>query len=145
MRTLKKKLHMSRSILNLMNICFNKILFVHSAYDSWIRTHHSCLSMFINGDKKMHRSLNSSQNLITFFPAMGENQETESDKNYHNIILRKKLLAIARAQSEELLLLRAELEKLRMKNFPSLSQLHYNWHTKRNNFNWTINNTRKVQ
>ncbi|XP_056327437.1 cilia- and flagella-associated protein 43 [Danio aesculapii] len=58
--------------------------------------------------------------------AMGDNQETESDKNYQDIILRKKLLAIARAQSEELLLLRAELEKLRMKNFPSLSQLHYN-------------------
>ncbi|XP_697139.4 cilia- and flagella-associated protein 43 [Danio rerio] len=58
--------------------------------------------------------------------AMEDNQETESDKNYQDILLRKKLLAIARAQSEELLLLRAELEKLRMKNFPSLSQLHYN-------------------
>lgn len=57
---------------------------------------------------------------------MEDNQETETDKNYQDILLRKKLLAIARAQSEELLLLRAELEKLRMKNFPSLSQLHYN-------------------
>ncbi|KAK9964501.1 hypothetical protein ABG768_005668 [Culter alburnus] len=58
--------------------------------------------------------------------AMGDNQETEAEKNYQDIILRKKLLAIAGAQSEEILILRAELEKLRMKNFPSLSQLHYN-------------------
>ncbi|ROL49549.1 Cilia- and flagella-associated protein 43 [Anabarilius grahami] len=58
--------------------------------------------------------------------AMGDNQETEAEKNYQDIILRKKLLNIAGAQSEEILILRAELEKLRMKSFPSLSQLHYN-------------------
>ncbi|KAI2657807.1 Cilia- and flagella-associated protein 43 [Labeo rohita] len=58
--------------------------------------------------------------------AMGDNQETEAERNYQDIILRKKLLNIAGAQSEEILILRAELEKLRMKNFPSLSQLHYN-------------------
>uniref|UniRef100_A0A9J7Z8Q9 Cilia- and flagella-associated protein 43 n=1 Tax=Cyprinus carpio carpio TaxID=630221 RepID=A0A9J7Z8Q9_CYPCA len=58
--------------------------------------------------------------------AMGDNQETEAEKNYQDIILRKKLLNIAGAQSEEILILRAELEKLRMKNFPSLSQLDYN-------------------
>lgn len=57
---------------------------------------------------------------------MGDNQETEAEKNYQDIILRKKLLNIAGAQSEEILILRAELEKLRMKNFPSLSQLDYN-------------------
>lgn len=57
---------------------------------------------------------------------MGDNQETEAERNYQDIILRKKLLNIAGAQSEEILILRAELEKLRMKNFPSLSQLHYN-------------------
>ncbi|XP_059422267.1 cilia- and flagella-associated protein 43 isoform X2 [Carassius carassius] len=58
--------------------------------------------------------------------AMGDNQETEAEKNYQDIILRKKLLNIAGAQSEEILILRAEVEKLRMKNFPSLSQLNYN-------------------
>lgn len=57
---------------------------------------------------------------------MGDNQETEAEKNYQDIILRKKLLNIAGAQSEEILILRAEVEKLRMKNFPSLSQLNYN-------------------
>ncbi|XP_077093181.1 cilia- and flagella-associated protein 43 isoform X3 [Siphateles boraxobius] len=58
--------------------------------------------------------------------AMGDNKKTEAEKNYQDIILRKKLLNIVGAQSEEILLLRAEVEKLRMKNFPSLSQLHYN-------------------
>ncbi len=57
---------------------------------------------------------------------MGDDQETEAEKNYQDILLRKKLLNIAGAQSEEILILRAELEKLRMKNFPSLSQLNYN-------------------
>lgn len=57
---------------------------------------------------------------------MRDNQETEAEKNYQDIILRKKLLNIAGAQSEEILILRAEVEKLRMKNFPSLSQLNYN-------------------
>ncbi|XP_016149573.1 cilia- and flagella-associated protein 43-like [Sinocyclocheilus grahami] len=58
--------------------------------------------------------------------AMGDNQETEAEKNYQDIILRKKLLNIAGAQSEEILTLQTEVEKLRMKNFPSLSQLNYN-------------------
>ncbi|CAM4726849.1 unnamed protein product [Leuciscus chuanchicus] len=58
--------------------------------------------------------------------AMGDDKKTEAEKNYQDIILRKKLLNIVGAQSEEILLLRAEVEKLRMKNFPSLSQLHYN-------------------
>ncbi|XP_067277323.1 cilia- and flagella-associated protein 43 isoform X2 [Pseudorasbora parva] len=58
--------------------------------------------------------------------AMGDNQEREAEKNYQDIILRKKLLNIVGAQSEEILVLRAEVEKLRMKNFPSLSQLQYN-------------------
>ncbi|KAK2896717.1 hypothetical protein Q8A67_011205 [Cirrhinus molitorella] len=58
--------------------------------------------------------------------AMGDDQETEAERNYQDIILRKRLLNIAGAQSEEILILRAEVEKLRMKNFPSLSQLHYN-------------------
>lgn len=76
--------------------------------------------MFSYGDK------NISQHVVIRYPAMGDNQETEAEKNYQDIILRKKLLNIAGAQSEEILILRAELEKLRMKNFPSLSQLHYN-------------------
>ncbi|XP_051508041.1 cilia- and flagella-associated protein 43 [Myxocyprinus asiaticus] len=58
--------------------------------------------------------------------AMGDNQEREAEKHYQDIILRKKLLNIARTQSQEIIILRAEVEKLRMKNFPALSQLHYN-------------------
>lgn len=57
---------------------------------------------------------------------MGDDQETEAEKNYQDILSRKKLLNIAGAQSEEIFILRAALEKLRMKNFPSLSQLNYN-------------------
>jgi len=57
---------------------------------------------------------------------MGDSKTTEAEKNYQDIILRKKLLNTVRAQSEEILQLRAEVEKLRMKNFPALSQRHYN-------------------
>ncbi|TRY55422.1 hypothetical protein DNTS_034432 [Danionella cerebrum] len=58
--------------------------------------------------------------------ALSENQEAEYEKNYQYIIQRKKLLNIGRAQSEEILVLRAELEKLRMKNFPSLGEIYPN-------------------
>lgn len=54
---------------------------------------------------------------------MRDNQESEAEKNYKDIVLRKKLVNIARMQSHEILLLRAEVEKLRMKNFPALAQL----------------------
>ncbi|XP_056617541.1 LOW QUALITY PROTEIN: cilia- and flagella-associated protein 43 [Triplophysa dalaica] len=56
--------------------------------------------------------------------AVRDNQESEAEKNYKDIILRKKLVNVAKMQSHEILLLRAEVEKLRMKNFPALAQLH---------------------
>lgn len=83
------------------------------------------MTVFSYGDKNK-LSQHISQHVVICYPAIGDNHETEAEKNYQDIILRKKLLNIARAQSEEILVLRAELEKLRMKNFPSLSQLQYN-------------------
>lgn len=58
---------------------------------------------------------------------MKDHQESEAEKHYKDIVLRKKLVNIARMQSQEIILLKADVEKLRMKNFPALAQLHYNW------------------
>lgn len=58
--------------------------------------------------------------------AMRDNQESEAEKHYKDIVLRKKLVNIGRMQSQEIILLRADVEKLHMKNFPALAQLHYN-------------------
>lgn len=54
---------------------------------------------------------------------MRDNQESEAEKHYKDIVQRKKLVNIARMQSQEIILLRADVEKLRMKNFPALAQL----------------------
>lgn len=46
-------------------------------------------------------------------------------ERYQEIVLRRNLKDLAQAQAEELALLRAEVNRLRMKNFPSLNQLKH--------------------
>ncbi|XP_029377676.1 cilia- and flagella-associated protein 43 [Echeneis naucrates] len=58
--------------------------------------------------------------------ASEENQEAKSEERYQEIVQRKKLEDLARTQAEELAFLWAELERLRMKNFPSIDQLKHN-------------------
>lgn len=58
--------------------------------------------------------------------ASEENQVAKTEERYQEILQRRKLKDIARAQAEELAFLRAEVERLRMKNFPSLDQLKHN-------------------
>lgn len=60
-----------------------------------------------------------------WFLASEENQAA-TEGRHREIVLRKNLEDFARAQAEDLVVLWAELERLRMKNFPSLDQLkHY--------------------
>ncbi|XP_072534295.1 cilia- and flagella-associated protein 43 isoform X2 [Salminus brasiliensis] len=52
--------------------------------------------------------------------AMEENHESEAEERYQDILQRKKLVELAKAQAEELAILRAEVERLRKKTFPAL-------------------------
>ncbi|XP_042289784.1 cilia- and flagella-associated protein 43 isoform X1 [Thunnus maccoyii] len=58
--------------------------------------------------------------------ASEESQVAKTEERYQEILHRRKLKDIARAQAEELAFLSAEVERLRMKNFPSLDQLKHN-------------------
>ncbi|XP_058242609.1 cilia- and flagella-associated protein 43 isoform X1 [Hemibagrus wyckioides] len=54
--------------------------------------------------------------------ALEENQEREANQRYQNILLRKNLVDLAKAQDMEIAVLSTELECMRMKTFPALSQ-----------------------
>ncbi|KAF7668376.1 hypothetical protein LDENG_00016910 [Lucifuga dentata] len=58
--------------------------------------------------------------------AVEENQAAQREERYQEIIQRRKLEDLARVQAEDLALLWAEVERLRMKNFPALDQLKHN-------------------
>ncbi|XP_017552052.1 cilia- and flagella-associated protein 43 isoform X1 [Pygocentrus nattereri] len=58
--------------------------------------------------------------------AMEENQESEAEERYQDILQRKKLVELAKAQAEEVTILRTEVERMRMKTFPALSQFKHN-------------------
>nr|XP_020456113.1 cilia- and flagella-associated protein 43 [Monopterus albus] len=58
--------------------------------------------------------------------ASEENQAAETEERYQEIVQKKNLQGLARAQAENLAFLWAELERLRMKNFPSLDKLNHN-------------------
>ncbi|XP_037321813.2 cilia- and flagella-associated protein 43 isoform X1 [Pungitius pungitius] len=57
--------------------------------------------------------------------ASEDNHAAKTEERYQEILLRSKLEECARAQAEELASLWAEVERLRMKNFPSLDQLKH--------------------
>ncbi|XP_056147897.1 cilia- and flagella-associated protein 43 [Lampris incognitus] len=58
--------------------------------------------------------------------AAEKNQEAKAKQRYREILQKKKLVDQARAQAEDLALLRAEVERWRMKTFPALYQLNHN-------------------
>ncbi|XP_075997913.1 cilia- and flagella-associated protein 43 [Genypterus blacodes] len=57
--------------------------------------------------------------------AVEDNQAAQTHERYQEIVQRKKLQDLARAQAQELALLHTEAERLRMKNFPALDQLKH--------------------
>ncbi|XP_055358538.1 cilia- and flagella-associated protein 43 isoform X2 [Betta splendens] len=58
--------------------------------------------------------------------ASEENEAAKSEERYQEILQKRNLENLARAQAEELAFFGAELERLRMKNFPSLDKLQHN-------------------
>nr|XP_015203067.1 PREDICTED: cilia- and flagella-associated protein 43 [Lepisosteus oculatus] len=57
--------------------------------------------------------------------AVEQNQDTTTEERYQDIIQRRKLVDLAKAQAQEVAILRAEVERLRMKTFPALVQLEH--------------------
>lgn len=47
------------------------------------------------------------------------------DKRYMEIVQRRKLVDLAKAQAQEVAVLRAEVERLRMRTFPALVQVEH--------------------
>lgn len=49
--------------------------------------------------------------------------DTGAEKRYQEIVQRRKLVDLAKAQAQEVAVLRAEVERLRMRTFPALVQV----------------------
>ncbi|KAM6915939.1 cilia- and flagella-associated protein 43 [Xenentodon cancila] len=58
--------------------------------------------------------------------ATEDNEAAKIEERYQEIVQRSNLKALARAQAEDLAGLWAELERLRMRNFPSLDEMKHN-------------------
>lgn len=50
---------------------------------------------------------------------------TGTEKRYQEIVQRRKLVDLAKAQAQEVAVLRAEVERLRMRTFPALVQVEH--------------------
>jgi len=48
-----------------------------------------------------------------------------AEKRYQEIVQRRKLVDLAKAQAQEVAVLRAEVERLRMRTFPALVQVEH--------------------
>lgn len=59
--------------------------------------------------------------------ALEENQAATTEERYQEILQRRKLEDVARAQAEELADLWAEVQRLRIRSFPSLDKLKHTW------------------
>lgn len=62
--------------------------------------------------------------LIALRTIPDENQaEANSERRLKNIVARRRLVDLAKGQSQEVAVLRAEVERLRMRTFPALVQV----------------------
>ena len=57
-----------------------------------------------------------------FLSADKRNDTSAAEKRYRQILQRQKLVDLAKAQAKEVAVLRAEVERLRMRTFPALVQ-----------------------
>ncbi|XP_053573053.1 cilia- and flagella-associated protein 43 [Bombina bombina] len=59
------------------------------------------------------------------YDVVGAEQSSEKDSRYMDIVQRRKLIDLAKKQAQEIAVLRAEVDRLRMKTFPALVQMEY--------------------
>lgn len=60
---------------------------------------------------------------MPFLFTADKNLESSREKRYQEIVQRRKLVDLAKAQANEVAVLRAEVERLRMRTFPALVQV----------------------
>ena len=60
---------------------------------------------------------------IVFLFLSGDSQLDEKERRMQTIITRRKLVDLAKTQSSDIGVLRAEVERLRMRTFPALVQV----------------------
>ncbi len=65
-------------------------------------------------------------NVVFLCLASEENLAATTQERYQEVVQKKNLEDLARAQAEKLAILHAEVQRLRMKNFPSRDKLKYN-------------------
>ena len=61
----------------------------------------------------------------TFFFSADKRSDAGAEKRYREIVQRRKLVDLAKAQAQEVAVLRAEVERLRMRTFPALVQVEH--------------------
>ncbi|CAK8681425.1 cilia- and flagella-associated protein 43-like [Clavelina lepadiformis] len=71
--------------------------------------------------EELHVSVSERQNISQVNAA--ERAKNTADKRLRGIVQRRKLVDLAKAQAQEVAVLRAEVERLRMKTFPALVQV----------------------
>ena len=54
-----------------------------------------------------------------------QRSDSGAEKRYQEIVQRRKLVDLAKAQAQEVAVLRAEVERLRMRTFPALVQVEH--------------------
>lgn len=62
-----------------------------------------------------------------FCVAAEKRRDTGAERRYQEIVQRRKLVDLAKAQAQEVAVLRAEVERLRMRTFPALVQVEHWW------------------
>ena len=60
---------------------------------------------------------------VVFLLTADNQTEAGTEKRLKNIVARRKLVDLAKAQAQEVAILRAEVERLRMRTFPALVQV----------------------
>lgn len=61
--------------------------------------------------------------IILFVSQEDERNDTAAETRMQDILTRRKLVDLAKAQAQEIAVLRAEVERLRMRTFPALVQV----------------------
>ncbi|XP_030012526.1 cilia- and flagella-associated protein 43 [Sphaeramia orbicularis] len=86
-----------------------------------------CKSTAVSDERlaEMHAAVSEKMHIYEAI-AVEEKQAAKREQRYQEIVQRKRLEDLARAQAQELAVLWAEVERLRMKNFPALNLLKHN-------------------
>lgn len=78
------------------------------------------MNSFITGAKDKNKQV-----CVYFTLSADRRSDSGAEKRYQEIVQRRKLVDLAKAQAQEVAVLRAEVERLRMRTFPALVQVEH--------------------